>query len=362
MQILFYNQYGVVTNLEAIKYINEANHFLATGKYSTNNFLFYSTQILIIAFCIQLKISFLFIVLFQMLLNAISIICFYKLANYISKNVSISFVSTLYFLVFYYYHLYNTFLFTESLYFSFSLIFTWFLFSRKKLNLKNGIVILLFLTLLYFTRPTAIFFIPATFLFIIIKFFPKRAFKIITVSSVIAIVGLFFLFNFSLGSGGEFDFLLPYQQEIIICGVPTISLPHHIQIPVQKNSIQGLLYVVVEHFSLFFYLSIKRLSAFFGISRGYYSLFHNVFASAYFYFIYLVILFGIKNLLKRNKAEVWFLITNIFLMAVTVMLSCDEWHNRFILSVLPFILLLGVISISNSNKKNFGELTTKVQE
>jgi hypothetical protein len=62
-----------------------------------------------------------------------------------------------------------------------------------------------------------------------------------------------------LGSGGEFDFLLPYQQEIIICGVPTISLPHHIQIPVQKNSIQGLLYVVVEHFSLFFYLSIKRL-------------------------------------------------------------------------------------------------------
>ena len=132
MQILFYNQYGVVTNLEAIKYINEANHFLATGKYSTNNFLFYSTQILIIAFCIQLKISFLFIVLFQMLLNAISIICFYKLANYISKNVSISFVSTLYFLVFYYYHLYNTFLFTESLYFSFSLIFTWFLFSRKK--------------------------------------------------------------------------------------------------------------------------------------------------------------------------------------------------------------------------------------
>jgi hypothetical protein len=165
-----------------------------------------------------------------------------------------------------------------------------------------------------------------------------------------------------LGSGGEFDFLLPYQQEIIICGVPTISVPHHIQIPVQKNSIQGLLYVVVEHFSLFFYLSIKRLSAFFGISRGYYSLFHNVFASAYFYFIYLVILFGIKNLLKRNKAEVWFLITNIFLMAVTVMLSCDEWHNRFILSVLPFILLLGVISISNSNKKNFGELTTKVQE
>lgn len=359
MQLFFYRQNGIVTNLEATKYINEANHFLTTGTYSSGNFLFYSIQILLIAFCIKLKISFLFIVVLQMLLNALSIICFYKLVISISKNKSLALLSTFYFLLFYYYHLYNTYLFTESLFFSFSVIYTYFLFSRKKLNLKNGTAILLFLILLYFTRPTAIFFIPATFLFIIIKFFPKRTFKIIVLSAVIASMGLFFLFNYSLGSGGEFDFLLPYQQEIIICGVPTIPSPHHIQMPVEKNSIQGLLYVVTQNFSLFLHLCIKRLSAFFGISRSYYSLFHNLFASAYFYFIYLVILLGIRNLFRKNNAEVWFLIANISLMAFTVMLSCDEWHNRFILSVLPFILLLGVISISNSGKQISPELPIK---
>jgi hypothetical protein len=96
---------------------------------------------------------------------------------------------------------------------------------------------------------------------------------------------------------------------------------------------------------------VKRLAAFFGVSRTYYSLFHNLFASVYFYLIYLIILSGIVSLFKKNKAEVWFSITNIALMAITVMLSCDEWSNRFILSVLPFFLLLAVISISNSKTK-----------
>jgi hypothetical protein len=351
MQIFFYKQYGIVTNLEAVKYINEANHFLATGKYSSDNFLFYSTQIMLIAFCIKLKIGFWFIVLFQMLLNALSLFCFYKMVKFISKNYLLSFLSTLYFLLFFYYHSYNTFLFTESLFFSFSVIYTYFLFTRKNLDLKNGTAILLFLILLYFTRPTGIFFIPATFLFLIIRFFPERAFKIIALGAAIAGVGLFFLFNYSLGSGGEFDFLLPYIDERIICGVPTISQIHHFVIPVEKNSIQGLFYIVTHYFDLFFSLSVKRLAAFFGVSRTYYSLFHNLFASVYFYLIYLIILSGIVSLFKKNKAEVWFSITNIALMAITVMLSCDEWSNRFILSVLPFFLLLAVISISNSKTK-----------
>ena len=222
MQILFYRQYGIVTDLEAVKYINEANHFLATGKYSSNNFLFYSTQIMLIAFCLKLKIGFWFIVLLQIIVNALSLFCFYKMVKLISKNYLLPFLSTLYFLLFYYYHLYNTYLFTESLFFSFSVIYTYFLFTRDKLDFKNGLIILLFLSLLYFTRPTGIFFIPATYLFLIIKFFPKKAFTIVLVSTGFAITGLFFLFNYSLGSGGEFNFLLPYQKEMIICGVPTI--------------------------------------------------------------------------------------------------------------------------------------------
>ncbi|MDQ6844003.1 MAG: hypothetical protein M3Z92_06580 [Bacteroidota bacterium] len=338
---------GVVTALEATKYIEQAHVFLETGKYSSGNFLFYSVQILLIALFLKLKISFLLLVFIQIIINGVSVACFYNMVNKLSSNIFLSFLSTLYFLVFYYYHVYNTYLFTESLFFSFSVIYAYFLFTRESITIKNIVLIVLFLCILYLTRPTGIFFIPATFLYLITKFYSRHAFKIITISVLFALVFFYFLFNYSLGSGGEFDFLLPYLDERIICGVPTIIKSHDIIVPVEKNSIAGLLYIISHHFNLFFKLAIQRLIAFFGIYRPFYSVFHNIFACAYFYFIYIIIIAGVRDLFKKNKAEVWFLLTNIGLMAITVMLSCDEWSNRFILSVLPFFLLLSVLSICN---------------
>jgi hypothetical protein len=338
---------GIVTSLEAVKYIDQAKLFLSKGKYSSGNFLFYSVQIQLIALCMKFSISYLWLVIFQILINGISMVCFYKLVKLLSKNKIISFLATGYLIGFIYYQEFNTFLFTESLFFSFSVIYTYFLFTREKITIRNFILILLFLSFLYVTRPTGIFFIPATFLFITIKFHSKFAFKIIAASIGLAFIFFYFLFNFSLSSGGEFDFLIPYLKEEIICGVQTISQAHKLSLPVEKNSLAGLVYIIINHFHLFFRLAIQRLLAFFGVYRPYYSTFHNLIASSYFYLMYLIIIGGLKYLFRNNKAEVWFLICNIGLVAIAVMLSCDEWGNRFILSVLPFILLLSVISISN---------------
>jgi hypothetical protein len=71
MQVFMFLQNGIVTGLESTKYINEANHFLAMRSYSSGNFIFYSTEILLIAFCIKLGISFLFVVLLQIIINGI---------------------------------------------------------------------------------------------------------------------------------------------------------------------------------------------------------------------------------------------------------------------------------------------------
>jgi hypothetical protein len=151
---------------------------------------------------------------------------------------------------------------------------------------------------------------------------------------------LYSLLNFALNSGGEFDFLLPYLDERIICGVPTVLGQHNIQIPVEKNSVQGLLYIITHYPSLFFSLAAKRLLTFFGVMRSYFSLGHNIFIAIYFYATYLLMIIGFPRMLRRSLEKAIFLFANIFFMVVTVMLSCDEWHNRFILAVLPFFLLL----------------------
>lgn len=350
MQVIFYLQKGIVTNLEATKYLHEATLLLQTGKYSSNNFLFYSVQILLIAFCIKFNISFSFIVILQILVNGISIICFFRLIKNLTGRKTLAYTITFYFLIFYYYHEFNTYLFTESLFFSFSVIYTCFLFSVRKISWRNGIAIFLFIGLLYLTRPTGIFFLPATYLFLVIRFFQKRALKIIGLSCVFALPALYILINYSLGSGGEFDFLLPLNQEMIICGLPTVSTPHQISLPVDRNSIEGLLFIVAQYPGLFISLAVKRLGTFFGVSRDFYSTFHNIVLSVYFYTIYLVILSGLRSLFSKHKAEFCFLITNISLMTLTVMLSCDEWSNRFIFSQLPFFLLLATISIVNKKQ------------
>ena len=161
--------------------------------------------------------------------------------------------------------------------------------------------------------------------------------------SVLFIAGallLYGLLNFALNSGGEFDFLLPYLDERIICGVPTIQHQHVIYVPVEKNSVQGLFYIITHHSSLFFRLATRRLMAFFGVVRPFFSLSHNLFIAAYFYSTYVFVIAGFKKMVSFFLPQAAYFLTVIFFMVVTVMLSCDEWHNRFILGVLPFFLLL----------------------
>jgi 4-amino-4-deoxy-L-arabinose transferase-like glycosyltransferase len=359
MQVFCYRQFGIVTDFEAAKYIEQAHTLLQTGMYSSSNFIFYSTQILLLAACIKYNFSFVVIVLAQIFFSGLSVLCFYRLATLLS-NPNIAFFSTAFFLIFFYYHLYNVYLFTESLFFSYSIFYTYFLFTHFQLKFRHILILFLSLTVLYLTRPTGLFFLPATLLFILLKFFSKVRKAVIASVIVTACVLFYFLLNLALGSGGEYNFLLPYLQEMVICGVPTITTAHDIHIPLEKNSIGGLVYFTTHNFNLFFQLALKRLVAFLGIYRPYYSILHNVFAQLYFYLIYFVILIRIQHVIKQNKPEIWFLSALICLTTLTVMISCDEWHNRFILAILPFFLLVAVstFGIRESSNDNISPAVT----
>jgi hypothetical protein len=352
MQSILLYQFRIVTDFEATKYIEQANLLINNGSYSSNNFIFYSTEILLITACKKLQIGYWPVVAIQLLCNAISVFCFYKLTEKFTGKIRVAFWLTLLFIGMYYYHLYNVYLFTESLYFSFSIAFFYILMSIEKLSVRSLLVIAVGLSMLYFTRPVGIFFIPAAFLFLVFKFYPKKAVLIFSTAGLLLIVVFFFALNQSLNSGGELDFLLPYLDERIICGVPTISVPHKISMPVEKDSVQGLFYVITHHWRLFLALSVKRLLAFFGVLRSYYSLSHNLFIGAYFYSLYVLIFVGIRKWNKGKAPEICFILCLIFFTALTTALSCDEWHNRFILAILPFLLLLASLAFAKPLPKN----------
>lgn len=344
LQGLLIHKFGIVTGFEATKYIDQAQLLLTTGEYSYNSFIFYSTQILLIAACKQLQIGYWPIIVLQLICNAFSLYCFYKLINKLTGKINVAFCFSLLLVIMYYYQLYNVYLFTESLYFSFSIIFFYVLLQLRKANVQSVILVLIGLSILYLTRPMGIFFIPATFLFFVFRFFPKKAALILSTSGVLFFILFYYVLNASLNSGGEFDFQLPYVYEIIICGVPTTNAPRKIGVPVEKNSVEGLLYIIIHNHKLFLFLSVKRMFAFFGVVRSYYSPLHNIYIGAYFYSIYILILIGVRKWKRTDKPKIAFILCVIFFTTLTTALSCDEWHNRFIYAILPFLLILAALA------------------
>lgn len=340
LQVIIFWRFGIVENFEATKYIKEADIFLREGTYSSGNFLFYSVQIMLIAFS-KLTLTYpWFPVLFQMAINGISVYCFFQLAKHLGATLQLATWATVFFLAMFFYHSYNVHLFTESLYYSFGIIYTWLLFRINKLNIGNAMLLVIFLTLIYFTRPNGLFFIPVTVVYLILKFYRRRAAALLFTFLFIILLSVYFLLNYALSSGGEFDFLLPFREAHIICGVPTVSRAYEIAVPFNYNSLEGFWYLVTHYPGLFFELAFKKFLAFWGVIRSYYSIAHNVFLGLYFYPLYLQMIKRLPLVFKNYRAEFFYMILIIVFAMLTVLFSCDDWHNRFLLALLPYFILL----------------------
>ena len=121
--------------------------------------------------------------------------------------------------------------------------------------------------------------------------------------TVAAAIGFLFFLNSALSSGGEFDFMLPFRDEMIICGVPTLTNPVDIKTSQDQNSVAGLAYYITHHFSSFIQLAWLRTRAFWGLSRSYYSNGHNLYLAFYFYPVYICLLYTSPSPRDRQKSR-----------------------------------------------------------
>jgi len=340
VQGLLIRQYGIVTNLEATKYIDEANYFLQFGHFDTNNHYLYSTQIFLIAAVIKLHLGFSVIVVVQLLLNLMATIMFYKLSRFFLKNQLLVTAATVFFIINIPYQLYTGYLFTESIFYSLTIIYSSYVLRLEKLTLKHWIFIVLFAILLSITRPTGILFFAATLLYVFFRFLNNLGllYKIITISFSLTI--FLIIINSMLQTGGSLDFMLPFKKENIICGVNTVTNAD-IKTIEKGNSIQGIAYYIFNNHEQFLKLAKLKTFAFFGMLRTYYSLAHNILLALFFYPCYILAIIGIWKKIKQRDTIIIYIIAIILLYWFTTLLTCDDWHNRFILTVSPFLVLSG---------------------
>jgi hypothetical protein len=360
--ILYLRLFGIVTNFEAVKYISEAHQFVDSGSFSASRYWFYCITIFIIVIALKLKIGLTGAFVLQSLLNICAYLYFYSSLKKLFQIPLTALLIIIYLLFFWPYQDWVVYLFTESAFFSLILILTATLIRYKPDNLKNILIILLALILVIISRPLGILFAGSIFIYIFSC--ANKKWKIILgFFSLLLLMGAFYITNTIFSTIKDWHITQGFEQESIICDLPgTVQSHIKLDLATSGKPVFQLFYYVTHNFAHFLHFAGVKLQYFFFMTRPYYSKAHNYFLLFNTIIIYLLLIgsFFIKQV-NFNKAISLFLITSIALYTLTIIFQCDDYHNRFILSIFPFFVILGagaaeflVLHFFKNNKQTSG--------
>lgn len=333
--------YGIVTTFEAAKYIKEAERLINYQTLSASRFWFYSITIFIITISLQLKIGFTGAVIIQSLLNLLTILFFHRSLKLIFPKFSLfPLIIVAIAIAFLPYSSWNVFLYTESVFYSSILFLTSAIIHHNYTKKKSIVFLIIFaLVVTILSRPLGILFIPAV-LFYFYASLEKKTRLIIIPAGIIGLCVLVYATNIIFTTTTDATITLSAKEGCVVCGVlPATNVK--LNLLTAGSPLQQLYYYVSHNFSHFITLGFARLNAFFLMTRPYYSARHNIFLLAFI--IPLYILSGISFVIKkesRYKPVCYFMVVSIITFAIVIMLQCDDYHNRFILGLFPFLLIL----------------------
>ena len=360
--ILYLKLFGIVTNFEAEKYISEAQRFMDSGSFSAPRYWFYCITIFIIVLALKLKIGLAGAFVIQSLLNICAYLYFYSSLKKLFQIPLTPLFIIIYLLFFWPYQDWVVYLFTESAFFSLLLILTATLIRYKPDNLKNMLIALLALILVIISRPLGILFAGSIFIYIFYSA-NKRWKTILSFFSLLMLISSFYIINTIFSTIKDWHITQAFEQESIICDLPgTVQSHIKLDLAISGKPVFQLFYYVTHNFSHFLHFAGVKLQYFFLMTRPYYSKAHNYFLLFNTIIIYLLILGGffVKQA-NFSKAISLFLISSIALYTLTIIFQCDDYHNRFILSIYPFFVILAagtteflVLYFFKNNKQTSG--------
>jgi len=338
--LLYLKLHGVVTELEAAKYIAEAHQYIDTGSFSAPRFYFYSATIFIMVFALKIKAGLFCAFIIQALLNLFAFTFFYKALTKIFQSPFTPTLIIFYLLAFSPYQSWIVFLYTESVFFSAILILLSVLILYKPNSLRNIFFIGLALFFTLISRPLGILFGVGVYLYFFYN--ATKKWKIIIACSSVAMMALgYFFINTIFSSIHDWHITQAFEEESIICDLPASQPYQKLDLSKTGSPVYQLWYYLTHNFSHFLRFAGIKIQYFFLMTRNYYSKTHNFFLLLNVIPVYLLALSGFF-IKKRyfNKGVMAFLVSSILIYAATIVFQCDDYHNRFILSIYPLFVLL----------------------
>ncbi len=353
VQTILFLKIGVFTALEAEKYVRQGNLLYDTGELSNTKYLFYLPVILLVYLCRLIGVSYHFVVLVQVLLSAYSLFCFYKLAKGIG-NEWVAFFSSALLAVFVPLQVWNFYLYSDSIFISLTIIFTYVVYRQGSRGAAGTIAIALFLVLLIFSRPNGLLLVPPTIVYLLFRKQTKNRLLLSGAISAVLLLGMYILLNTLFTGGEDMDAMKPFIEEHIICFVPMNPGGANLNIVQTSNPVNDIFYYIVHnplHFSKF---AVLKLFSFFNLTRSYYSTAHNIALILVLVPVYILGLIGLFRFVKPFRNFTIFLVSLLILYPLAVTFQCDDWHSRFTMVVFPYFLLMAT--------KGLGDIITRRQK
>lgn len=343
--LVLFSKFGINISNEGDKYISIARQLNADNFSDSFKYLwFYSTYILFLAACFKIGLSVYVILFLQYILSLIGFFCFYKfivkqsLLPEVYARLCVLLIATCPIILYWQLTFY-----TESFFLALVMITTYLTFNAK--SKKDYLIAALLAIVLMFCRAVGIFYVIA----LIFVFMRSRQIKYSTLFLWTAFVVVFIGVLFMMPLHFKY-FALPVYQGSVICGFPSYPNSFLPEGDYTLVEIYGA-FLQENSFSSLLNLLFKKAISFFTLTRSYYSLGHNILNAAYYVFV----VGGIFNIYKltRNRTNSLFVIyfTSVLISSlVIVILIYNEWSERFLVPLLPFFILVTLMSLRKSKR------------
>jgi hypothetical protein len=218
-ELLLFGKFGFYFQMEAEKYIGEANFILQNQHLSQGRYLFYLATILIIALSFSMKIGLYGALFIIMMINLAGYLYFFKALKKSFNSKLPAFLSILVLLSFWPYQTWSLFLYTECLFYSFVM----FLFSRlmlyKTMDLKFLGTVFFLLLLVVISRPLGVLFVFPVLFFLYFHLSGRQK-KFFYALLILAFLLLNWVVQVVFTTTPDWNMQRAFLEENIICDMP----------------------------------------------------------------------------------------------------------------------------------------------
>ena len=335
-----------------VKYGNDSSTYLFYAKQLTNfNFsnldIAKLSYIILIAVVMFLKLNLTTVIILQFLTTIISSYCLYLMGKKMfSKWVGLICIS--FFLTYLPIQLRNFYLLTEILFINFSIILTYFVFFKKE---KKFLISLMTIFVLFLRPQSFLILLSIALSIFVFSRFNKnynlslKLFVIFSFSFLLLIFTHIGINNYNLIDSFSKGIIWGYSFETrSICFKECIS---GLKNPsnYEKNILSLLLYIK-DNFIILTKVSIYKIILFFTGWRPYYSFAHNLFVLIFHIPIYLLFCIYFLKFRKFDQFE-FFTLFYVLLSSIFIGVTFADWSGRFIMFILPFIMIYASKSLFN---------------